>query len=80
MILLNALFFGFVVCCVTSAALQIIAWTRHTRQGATVSFRGLRHPEAYFTEPGQRMMHLALRLLNTGAVAYLLFGVLNLVR
>lgn len=79
MILMNALFFGFVVCCVASAALQIVAWTRHARPGASVSFRALRNPEPYLTETGRRLMQLALRLLNTGALAYLAFGVLNLV-
>lgn len=69
--------FAFVICCVVSAALQIIAWSRHAREGAPVSLRALWKPEGYFDEIGLRQMQLARRLLLAGGVAYLTFGAAN---
>lgn len=68
----------FVACCVTSAMLQIVAWTRHAREGVQVSIRALWRPEEHFDPVGVRQITLARSLLNVGAVAYLSFGVLTL--
>lgn len=73
------LLYGFVICCVVSAALQVVAWSRHGREGAPVSIRALWKPERYFDEIGQRQIRTARLLLNTGIVLYLGFGLLNLV-
>ncbi len=73
-LLSSALFFAFVVCCVASAALQVIAWSRHSREGASVSVRALWKPEGYFDEIGLRQMHLARRLLTVGGLSYVLLG------
>lgn len=67
---------SFVLCCVVSGLLQVIAWSRHTREGVPVSLRALWRPEAYFDPIGQRQILLARRLLTVGAVAYLSYGVL----
>jgi hypothetical protein len=67
----------FVVCCVVSAALQILAWSRHAREGAPVSIRALWKPEGHFDEIGLRQIRIARRLLLLGGVAYLSFGVVN---
>jgi hypothetical protein len=69
-ILSTALLFSFIICCAVSGILQILAWARHTRQGAPVSFRALLHPGAYFDAVGLRQMHLARRLLTVGAAGY----------
>jgi hypothetical protein len=75
--LATLLLFTFVVCCVVSAALQIIAWSRHAREGAPVSLRALWKPEGHFDEVGLRQIQLARRLLLVGGIAYLSFGALN---
>lgn len=67
----------FVVCCVVSAALQILAWSRHAREGAPVSVRALWKPEGHFDEIGLRQIRIARRLLLLGGIAYLSFGVVN---
>jgi hypothetical protein len=73
------LLYAFIMCCVVSAALQIVAWSRHGREGAPVSVRALWKPEGYFDEIGLRQIRIARTLLNTGIVAYLLFGLVNIV-
>jgi hypothetical protein len=73
----TSMLFAFVICCVVSAALQIIAWSRHAREGAPVSLRALWKPEGHFDEIGIRQIQLARRLLLVGGVAYLTFGALN---
>lgn len=72
------LFLTFVACCVASAGLQIIAWSRHTLPGSSVSFRGLSDPERYFDRVGVYQIRLARRLLTIGGLAYLSTGVLML--
>ena len=76
-ILLNALLFAFIICCVVSAALQVIAASRHTREGRAPSPVALWRPEGRFDEVGTLQIHIARRLLVTGIAAYLLFGVLK---
>jgi hypothetical protein len=78
-ILATALVFSFVLCCVVSGILQVLAWSRHARKGAPVSVRALWHPEGYFDAVGLRQILLARRLLTVGAVAYLSYGVLVVV-
>ena len=75
-LVVTAFVLSFVSCCVVSGILQLLAWTRHAREGATVSLRALRHPEEYFDPIGLRQMALARRLLLVGGVAYLSYGVL----
>jgi hypothetical protein len=74
----GGLVLAFVMCCIASAMLQVVAWTRHAREGARVSLRALRHPEEHFDEIGVRQITLARTLLTIGGVAYLSFGVLLL--
>jgi hypothetical protein len=71
-----ALVFSFVFCCIVSGILQILAWSRHSLEGAPVSLRALWRPEGYFDGIGLRQIALARRLLTIGAVAYLSYGVL----
>lgn len=78
-VLASSLVFCFVICCVVSAALQILAWTRHAREGVAVSLRALWKPEGYFDEIGLRQILLARRLLTVGGWAYLTYGLLILV-
>ncbi|HEX2091681.1 MAG TPA: hypothetical protein VHG28_04730 [Longimicrobiaceae bacterium] len=68
----------FIGCCVASAALQIVAWTRHAREGAPVTVRALWRPEEHFDPIGIQQIRLARTLLTMGGVAYLSFGVLSL--
>jgi hypothetical protein len=75
-LLSTALVFSFVICCVVSAALQIIAWSRHAKEGAPVTIRALWRPEGYFDEIGLHQILLARRLLAVGGVAYLTYGML----
>lgn len=70
---------AFVVCCVASALLQVLAWTRHKRPGMQVSLGALWKPDGRFDEVGLRQMLLARRLLVVAGVAYLSYGVLLLV-
>jgi hypothetical protein len=76
-IIATSMLFAFVICCVVSAALQIIAWSRHARRGAPVSLEALWSPEGYFDEIGIRQIQLARRLLLVGGFAYLTFGAMN---
>ncbi len=78
-VLANALVSAFVVCCIASAGLQIVAWTRHARGGAPVSLRALWRPEGHFDDIGLRQIRLARRLLLIGGVAYLSYGALLVV-
>jgi hypothetical protein len=77
--LASTLLFAFVICCTVSAALQIIAWSRHAREGAPVSIRALWKPEGHFDEIGLRQIQTARRLLLVGGVAYLTFCALNVI-
>jgi len=78
-LLANALVFSFVICCIVSAALQIIAWWRHSKEGVPVTVRALWRPEGYFDEIGLHQIRLARRLLTIGGIAYLGYGVLLIV-
>ncbi len=78
-LLSTALFFAFIICCVVSAVLQILAWSRHSREGVPVSVRALWKPEGYFDEIGTRQVELARRLITVGGLAYLLLGALIVV-
>ena len=75
-LLAMAFVLSFVSCCVVSGILQLLAWTRHAREGATPSVRALWRPEEYFDPVGLRQISLARRLLTIGGVAYLSYGVL----
>lgn len=77
-ILGSTLVFCFIICCIVSAALQILAWSRHSREGVPVSLRALWRPEGYFDEIGLRQILLARRLLTVGGWAYLTYGLLIL--
>lgn len=72
------LVFTFIACCLASAALQIIAWTRHAREGARVSLGAMKHPEEHFDAVGVQQVRLARGLLTVGGVIYLSYGVLML--
>lgn len=78
-VLSTALVLCFVMCCVLSGVLQVLAWSRHAREGAPVSLRALWQPEGYFDEIGLRQILLARRLLAVGGVAYLSYGLLIVV-
>jgi hypothetical protein len=69
----------FVVCCVVSAALQILAWSRHAKEGAPVSIRALWRPEGHFDAVGLRQILIARRLLLVGGVAYLTLGLVYVI-
>lgn len=69
----TALLLSFIMCCVMSGMLQILAWSRHAREGVPVSFRALVNPEPFFDEVGVRQIRLARRLLTLGASAYLVY-------
>ncbi|HET7229965.1 MAG TPA: hypothetical protein VFJ16_08190 [Longimicrobium sp.] len=73
------LFFSFIACCVASAALQIIAWTRHKREGAPINPGALWKPEGFFDPVGLYQMKIAKRAIIIGGVMYLSYGVLMLV-
>ena len=75
-LLAATLFLSFVVCCLGSALLQLLAWWRHSLEGSAVSMKALWKPEGHFDEVGLMQMRLAKRLILLGAVAYLSYGVL----
>jgi hypothetical protein len=75
--LASTLLFAFIICCTVSAALQVVAWSRHAREGVPVSLRALWKPDGHFDEIGLRQIHIARRLLLVGGMAYLSFGALN---
>lgn len=72
-VLSTALILSFIMCCVMSGMLQILAWSRHAREGAPVSFRALLNPEPFFDDIGVRQIRLARRLLTLGAGAYVIY-------
>jgi hypothetical protein len=73
------LLLSFFACCVASAVLQLIAWSRHSQPGQGPTLRGILKPEAFLDPVGARQMRLARRLLFVGAVAYVSHGVVMLV-
>jgi hypothetical protein len=73
------LFFSFIACCVASALLQILAWTRHKVDGAPVNPGALWKPEGFFDPVGLYQMKIAKRALLIGGVMYLSYGLLMLV-
>jgi hypothetical protein len=62
-----------------STLLQLIAWTRHAREGVAVNPLAVWKPRDYFDGVGLRQMLLARRLLLVGAAGYLSVGVLFVV-
>ena len=70
------LFFSFIACCVASALLQVLAWTRHKREGAPVNPGALWKPEGSFDDIGLHQMRIAKRALIIGGVMYLSYGLL----
>lgn len=70
---------SFVGCCVASALLQVIAWTRHKREGVPINPGAVWKPEGYFDATGLYQMRLARAVLVVGAVLYLSYGVLRIV-
>jgi len=68
--------FSFVACCVASALLQVIAWTRHKKEGVPINPGAVWKPEGYFDAIGTFQMRLAKRALIIGGVLYLSYGVL----
>lgn len=78
-LLSTALLMSFVICCVVSAALQIVAWSRHAKEGVPVSVRALWRPQGHFDEIGMHQMLLARRLLAVGGWAYLTYGMVLIV-
>jgi hypothetical protein len=73
------LFFSFVACCVASALLQILAWTRHKREGVPVNPGALWKPDGFFDPIGLHQMRIAKRALIIGGVMYLSYGLLMIV-
>ncbi|HUE96605.1 MAG TPA: hypothetical protein VMN39_08090 [Longimicrobiaceae bacterium] len=73
-LLSTALVYAFILCCVVSAALQVIAWSRHALEGAPRSLKALWRPEGYFDPIGLRQMRVARTLLLVGGVAYVTYG------
>jgi hypothetical protein len=71
--------FSFVACCVASALLQVIAWTRHKKAGAAVNLGAVWKPEGSFDAIGLYQMRLAKRALVIGGVLYLSYIVLLIV-
>ncbi len=68
------LFLTFAACCISSALLQVLAWTRHAREGEHASLKALWKPEGHFDAVGLRQILLARKLLQVGLVAYLSYG------
>jgi hypothetical protein len=73
------LFVSFIACCVGSALLQVLAWTRHKREGVSVNPGALWKPEGSFDDVGLYQMRLAKRALLIGGVMYLSYGLLMVV-
>lgn len=78
-LLVTTFVLSFILCCVVSGMLQILAWTRHSRPDVPFSIRALWRPEEHFDPVGRRQIALARRLLAIGGVAYLSYGVLVVV-
>ena len=70
---------SFVALCVGSALLQVIAWTRHKKEGVPINPGAVWKPEGSFDAVGLFQMRLAKRALIIGAVLYLSYGVLMVV-
>ena len=70
---------SFIACCVGSALLQVLAWTRHKREGVSVNPGALWKPEGSFDDVGLYQMRLARRALLIGGVMYLSYGLLMVV-
>ena len=75
----SGLFLTFIACCMASAALQVIAWTRHAREGAHVHLGALWKPDGLFDDTGVHQMRIARWALIIGGVMYLSYGVLMVV-
>jgi len=73
------LFFSFIACCVASALLQVLAWTRHKAEGASINPGALWKPEGHFDAVGLYQMRIAKRALIIGGVMYLSYGLLMIV-
>jgi len=71
--------FSFVACCVASALLQVIAWTRHKKEGVPVNPGAVWKPEGSSDAIGLFQMRLAKRALIIGGVLYLSYGLLMIV-
>ncbi|MQA89866.1 MAG: hypothetical protein GEU90_06480 [Gemmatimonas sp.] len=75
-LLSSALVYLFVLCCIVSGGLQVLAWSRHAVEGVSVSIRALWSPEGVFDEIGLRQIRVARGLLTLGGIAYLTYGTL----
>jgi len=71
--------FSFVACCVASALLQLVAWTRHKKEGVPINPGAVWKPEGSFDDIGLFQMRLAKRVLIIGIVLWLSYGVLMVV-
>jgi hypothetical protein len=71
--------FSFVALCVASALLQVVAWTRHKKEGVPINPGAVWKPEGSFDDVGLFQMRLARRALIIGGVLYLSWGVMMLV-
>ena len=71
--------FSFVALCVASALLQVVAWTRHKKEGVPINPGAVWKPEGSFDDVGLFQMRLAKRALIIGGVLYLSWGVMMLV-
>jgi hypothetical protein len=78
-VLASALLLSFILSCVFSGVLQVLAWSRHARPGVLPSFRALWQPEGHLDDVGVRQIRIARALLILGIVAYLSYGLLVIV-
>ena len=74
MVLGNALLLSFIICCVVSAALQVMAWSRHAKGGVPITVKALWRPDGFFDEVGMHQIRIARRLLTIGILAYIAYG------
>ena len=75
-VLASALLLSFILSCVFSGILQVLAWVKHSRPGVLPALRALWQPEGYLDHIGVRQMRIARALLILGIVAYLSYGLL----
>lgn len=75
-----ALLLSFILSCIFSGVMQVIAWSRHAKPGVVPSLRALWRPDGYLDEIGVRQIRIARSLLIVGVVAYLSYGLLVAVR
>jgi hypothetical protein len=61
---------SFIGCCVASAGLQLVAWTRHKRPEVPIHPGAVWKPEGFFDEVGLFQMKLARRALLIGGVMF----------